>query len=186
MKMEYALTIMIVQGVLGAFDTLYYHEYVCRLPVHGPKVGGELRLHALRDFVYGMLFLSLPFVQWHGWLAVLLGCFILLEISITIWDFNIEVIERAPLGGVANRERGLHLIMAVVYGYFLAQLVPHMIKWFGEPTGFVGQSGIPVWIQGIGILFGVSVLLSGVRDLLASRGLKFFQKDMFGRQSLSV
>jgi hypothetical protein len=106
-------------------------------------VGGELRLHALRDFVYGLLFLSLPFVPWHGWLAVLLGLLILLEISITIWDFNIEVIERAPLGGVANRERGLHLVMAVVYGYFLAQLIPHMIKWFSEPTGFAMQAGIP-------------------------------------------
>lgn len=184
--MEYALTIMIIQGVLGAFDTLYYHEYVCRLPVHGPKVGGELRLHALRDFVYGLLFLSLPFVQWHGWLSVVLGLLILLEISITIWDFNIEVIERAPLGGVANRERGLHLIMAVVYGYFLAQLIPHMIKWFSEPTGFAKQPDMPLWIQIIGILFGVSVIISGVRDLLASRGVTFFQKDMFGRPSLPV
>jgi hypothetical protein len=76
--------------------------------------------------------------------------------------------------------------MAVVYGYFLAQLVPQMIEWFSEPTGFAGQSGIPVWIQGIGILFGVSVILSGIRDLLASRGLKFFQRDLFGRQSQSV
>ncbi len=96
----------------------------------------ELRLHALRDFVYGLLFLSLPFVQWHGWLSDVLGLLILLEISITIWDFNIEVIERAPLGGVANRERGLHLIMAVVYGYFLAQMIPHMIKWFSETDRF--------------------------------------------------
>jgi hypothetical protein len=130
-----------------------------------------------------MLFLSLPFLQWHGWMAALLGVFILLEISITIWDFNIEVIERAPLGGVANRERGLHLVMAVVYGYFLAQLVPQMIEWFSEPTGFVKQTGIPSWIPGMGILFGVLVILSGIRDLLASRGLRFFQRDLFRRRS---
>ena len=70
--MEIALMIMIAQGVLGAFDTVYYHEYVYRLPVHGPKVGGDLRLHAFRDFVYGLLFITLPFVKWQGLLAILL------------------------------------------------------------------------------------------------------------------
>ncbi len=96
--METALSIMAFQGVLGAFDTLYFHEYKYRLPVHGPKVGRELRLHAFRDFVYGLLFLTLPFLQWQGYLALILAGFIALEICITIWDFNIEVIERADLG----------------------------------------------------------------------------------------
>ncbi len=172
---------MIAQGVLGAFDTLYYHEYVCRLPVQGSKVGGELRLHAFRDFIYGLLFLTLPFVKWQGLLSIFLGILILLEICITIWDFNIEVIERAEIGGIANEERGLHLVMAVVYGFFLAHLIPNMWRWYSLPTGFGTQEGLPSWIMIICAVFGTGVILSGVRDLCASRDFKLFQTDLFGR-----
>ena len=180
--MEQALVIMIVQGILGAFDTICYHEFVYRLPVHGPKVQGELRLHAFRDFVYGLLFLNLPFVRWHGALAGLLGLLIVLEVCITIWDFNIEVVERADIGGVANSERGLHLIMAIVYGFFLAHFAPHLFEWFTLPTGFEIQDGIPSWIKLVCTVFGVGVVLSGVRDLGASKGFRPFQKDLFCRK----
>lgn len=183
--MEMALMIMMAQGVLGAFDTLYYHEFVCRLPVHGPKVGGELRLHAFRDFVYGLLFLSLPFVKWQGAFSVVLALLILLEICITIWDFNIEVIEREEIGGVANKERALHLIMAVVYGFFLAHLLPLMWDWFSLPTGFGQQETLPSSIIVVCVFFGLGVVLSGIRDLLASKGVKPFQRDLFGRESPS-
>jgi len=176
---ETVLTIMVMQGVLGAFDTLYFHEYRCRLPVHGPKVAGELRLHALRDLVYGMLFLTLPFVAWCGAMTVILAGLIVLEVCITIWDFNIEVVVRQGIGGVANSERGLHLLMAVVYGILLAHLAPHLSAWLAEPTGFRPQSEVPLYLQVIGIGFGVGVLLSGVRDFLAARGVAFFQRDLF-------
>lgn len=181
--MELALTIMIGQGILGAFDTLYFHEFVYRLPVHGPKVRGELRLHAFRDFVYGVLFLTLPFLKWQGLLAYSLGLMIILEICITIWDFNIEVIERATIGGVANEERGLHLVMAVVYGFFLAHLLPNLLTWSTLPTALTGQDGVSWWVKILCLLFGCGVLLSGVRDLCASRGLPFFQRDIFGRDT---
>lgn len=95
--MELPLLIMITQGVPGAFDTLYYHEYVYRLPVHGAAVRRELQLHALRDFVYGLLVLSRPFVTGQGTIVFLLLALIVLKICITIWDFNIEVIERASV-----------------------------------------------------------------------------------------
>jgi hypothetical protein len=176
---ETALTIMTFQALLGAFDTIYYHEYRCRLPVHGPKVAGELRLHAFRDLIYGVLFLTLPFVDWCGALAVLLAGLILLEVCITIWDFNVEAVERQSIGGVADAERGLHLVMAVVYGVFLAHLAPHLAAWLSEPTGFRVREGTPVLLQVIGVLFGVGVLLSGLRDYLASRGVAFFQRDLF-------
>lgn len=177
--METALTIMVGQGLLGAIDTVYFHEYRCRLPVYGPRVAGELRLHAFRDLVYGTLFLTLPFVVWGGALAVVLAGLILLEVCITIWDFNVEVVVREGIGGVANAERGLHLVMAVVYGVFLAHLAPHVVAWFSQPTGFYRQVGVPIHLQVIGVVFGMGVLLSGLRDYLAARGVPFFQRDLF-------
>jgi hypothetical protein len=136
-------------------------------------------LHAFRDFVYGLLFVTLPFVLWQGLLVYLLCALIVLEICITIWDFNIEVIERADIGGVANKERGLHLIMAVVYGFFLAHLFPVFQVWADQPTGFGVAEGIPVWMQTVCLCLGCGVLASGVRDFCASRGMRFFQRDLF-------
>lgn len=136
-------------------------------------------MHAFRDFVYGTLFLTLPFVAWGGALAVLLAALILLEVCITIWDFNVEVVVREGIGGVADSERGLHLVMAVVYGVFLAHLFPQMVAWLSLPTGFHRQAGISLGLQVIGVVFGVGVLLSGVRDYLAAIGVPFFQRDLF-------
>lgn len=179
--MEIPLIIMLLQGALGAFDTLFYHEYLCRLPARGSEVAGELRLHATRDFVYTLLFLTLPFWKWQGGLAILLCCLILLEISITIWDFNTEAVERASLGGVSNTERGLHLVMAVIYGIFLANLAPHVFSWLQMPLGFASQDSVPSWIKNLCIFFGVGVLASGLRDLLAATGIRSLQFDLFRR-----
>lgn len=49
--MTTALTLFFIQGCLGAFDTLWYHEFKLRLP-HAPKARRELSLHAFRDFIY--------------------------------------------------------------------------------------------------------------------------------------
>jgi hypothetical protein len=104
---------------------------------------------------------------------------ILLEVCVTIWDFNVEVVVRQGIGGVADSERGLHLVMAVVYGAFLAHLAPHLVSWLSEPTGFRRQEGVPVPLQVIGVAFGVGVLASGARDYLAARGVAFFRRDVF-------
>src|SRR5205823_4516687 len=48
-RMTTALTLLIAQGVLGALDTLIYHELWAHLP-GTPAARRELRLHAARDF----------------------------------------------------------------------------------------------------------------------------------------
>ena len=70
-----ALWLLAIQGVIGAFDTLYYHEWRARLPARGQAAASELKLHAARDFFYAVLFGTLPFVLLMM-LAVLLLCFV--------------------------------------------------------------------------------------------------------------
>ena len=57
--MAVVLWLLAVQGATGAFDTLYFHEYRARLPGR-PEAVHELRLHALRDFIYVGIFAALP------------------------------------------------------------------------------------------------------------------------------
>ena len=159
--MRTAIWLLLLQASLGAFDTLYYHEYRLKL-AHGPHTGLELRLHASRDFAYAIIIGSLGFVSWHGAFAWILLMLLLAEIGITLWDFIEEdKIRRLPPG-----ERAMHAVMGIVYGAFLAFLIPQMIEWAGLATGF-GPSyhGFPAWML---LLLAAGVFASGMRDLLAS------------------
>src|SRR5438094_7256583 len=61
--MTAALILLAVQGFLGAFDTLRYHERYAHLPTaSGARL--ELRLHATRDFLYAVIFCTLGWIEW--------------------------------------------------------------------------------------------------------------------------
>jgi hypothetical protein len=161
--MNAAIWVLMVQASLGSFDTLYYHEYKLKLP-SGEHSAHELRLHALRDFLYAIIIGSLAWVTWHGFFALLLGAILLAEIIITLSDFVEEdKVRKLPAG-----ERVMHSIMGIVYGAFLAMLAPEMIKWQALPTGFgAAYHGFPGWVLS---LVAAGVAVSGVRDLIASFG----------------
>jgi hypothetical protein len=159
--MNIAIWLLLVQASLGAFDTLYYHEYKLKLP-HGDHTQTELRLHALRDFAYAVIIGTLGFVTWHGVWAWVLGLLLLSEIVITLWDF----IEEDKVRKLPPGERAMHAIMGIVYGAFLAYLVPEMIGWAALETGFGAKyHGIPAWILS---LIALGVFVSGIRDFAAS------------------
>jgi hypothetical protein len=161
--MKIAIWLLLVQACLGAFDTLYYHEYKLKLP-HGDHTGIELRLHAVRDFAYAIIIGTLGWTTWEGALAWVLATLLLAEIVITLWDFIEEdKIRRLPPG-----ERAMHAVMGIVYGAFLAYLVPDLLQWSRQPTGWgAAYHGIPAWILS---LIAAGVFVSGVRDLAASTG----------------
>ena len=159
--MRIAIWLLLMQATLGAFDTLYYHEYRLKL-AHGAHTRVELRLHAARDFAYALIIGSLGFFTWDGALAWILLLLLLGEICITLWDFIEEdKVRRLPAG-----ERAMHAIMGIVYGAFLAFLIPEMIGWSRLATG-LGSSyhGFPAWIL---LVLAAGVFVSGVRDLVAS------------------
>jgi hypothetical protein len=159
--MNTAIWLLFVQALLGAFDTLYYHEYRLRLP-HGHGTTTELRLHASRDFAYAIIIGTLGFVTWNGVLAWVLFALLAAEIVITLWDFIEEDrIRKLPAG-----ERAMHAVMGIVYGAFLAYLIPEMLQWSRLPAGWgASYHGFPAWVlSGL----AVGVFLSGVRDAVAS------------------
>lgn len=159
--MNVAIWVLMVQASLGAFDTLYYHEYKLRLP-HGDHTAHELRLHALRDFIYAIIIGSLAWVTWHGFWALVLAGLLLCEIVITLCDFVEEDrVRKLPPG-----ERVMHSIMGIVYGAFLALLVPKLMAWYELPAGFgTAYHGFPGWVLSV---IALGVFLSGVRDLVSS------------------
>lgn len=167
--MDVALYLLGVQGLIGAFDTLYYHEWKAHLPARGRKAAKELILHAARDFLYAVLFSTLPWLVWKGaWTSVLLAV-IAAEIVLTLWDFVVEITVRKELGDVYAGERVTHAIMGILYGAMLALLIPTVLTWRKSATGLVfSPSPIPGWARIALTAMGVGVLLSGFRDLYAA------------------
>lgn len=170
--MSVALYLLGLQGLVGAFDTLYYHEWKARLPARGRRAAPELALHAARDFLYGVLFTTLPWLSWKGAWTVFLSGIIVAEIILTLWDFVIETVVRRELGDVYAGERVTHAVMGILYGAMLAALFPTLISWWGSATALaVEPVPIPAWTKIVLGAMGMAVVASGLRDLYAALGL---------------
>jgi hypothetical protein len=157
------LQVLLLLGVLGGLDTLYYHEWKLRLPTT-PGAAPELRLHAIRDFAYAILFGTLAWTTWNGFWVWLLAAILLFEVVITLSDFLEEDrTRRLPVG-----ERVMHSVMGITYGVFLTLVYPHAARWASQSAGFGSANyGVLSWVL---TAFAFGVLASGLRDLAASRG----------------
>jgi uncharacterized protein len=159
--MEAALLLLILQGLLGAFDTLYYHELRLRLPSVA-TARKELKLHAVRDFLYAIIFGSLAWINWNGLGAWVLIGLLAAEAFMTLWDFLEEDRSRKVPPG----ERSMHAAMGLVYGALLARLLPEILSWSGLPSGFPFQDhGLLSWLL---TLMALGVFVSGLRDVFAA------------------
>ena len=164
-----ALWLLAIQGVIGAFDTLYYHEWRAQLPARGKLAASELKLHAARDFFYAVLFATLPWLAWHGaWVAVLAAVFAA-EIVLTLTDFVVEIAVRKQLGDVYAGERVTHAVMGILYGAMVANLIPVMMGWWALPTALViDRAPIPQLLRWSLFAMAAGVFASGLRDLYAA------------------
>jgi hypothetical protein len=169
-----ALWLLGIQGVIGAFDTVYYHEWRARLPARGKQAASELKLHAARDFFYAVLFATLPCIAWQGtWVLVLAGVFVA-EIVLTLTDFVVEIAVRKQLGDVYAGERVTHAVMGILYGAMVANLIPVLVRWWARPTALVVEwAEAPDFLQWGLFVMAAGVLLSGLRDLYAALELPY-------------
>ncbi|HEY2016037.1 MAG TPA: hypothetical protein VGH38_21190, partial [Bryobacteraceae bacterium] len=154
--MNTAILVLLALGSMGAFDTLYYHEWKLRLP-ETPTAGRELRLHAARDFAYAIVFGSLAWLTWNGLFVWPFAAILLFEIVVTLTDFIEEDRTRKLPAG----ERVMHALMGIAYGVFLSLLYPHAAQWQRLASGFgAADYGVLSWIL---TLFATGVFGSGIR-----------------------
>src|SRR5688572_4254875 len=163
--LDIALMILVVHGALGAFDTLYCHEWQARLP-RQPWAGPELRLHSLRSFLYAAIFLGLAWFEWHGAIAWLLFTVFAIEYVVTLIDARVEDRTRR----LSRAERLTHMILGSTTGAYFALVAYHAsLEWITAPTDlqFTSHGAVSVILT----FYGASVLISAVRDGFASRQL---------------
>ena len=169
-----ALWLLALQGAIGAYDTVYYHEWRARLPARASITAPELKLHAARDFLYAVLFGTLPWVVWRGAWAAVLGAIFVAEIVLTMADFVTESSVRRSLGDVYAGERVTHAVMGILYGAMLAVLLPVLAAWWREPTALLlAPADIPAALRWALTVMAVGVFVSGVRDLYAAAQMPY-------------
>jgi phosphatidylglycerophosphate synthase len=167
--MSVVLWLLAIQGAIGGFDTVYYHEWRARLPALGAHAAPELKLHAARDFLYAVIFATLPWVAWQGSWALVLAVILLAEIVLTLRDFVVEITVRKVVGDVYGGERVTHAVMGIIYGSMLAFLIPNVVRWSQLPTAIVlAPVDVAPLLRVALAVMAAGVFVSGVRDLYAA------------------
>ncbi|MBF5005942.1 TIGR01777 family oxidoreductase [Diaphorobacter caeni] len=109
------------QTMLGGFDNLWHHELHARLPQR-TSARYELRLHAMREAIYGALYVVFAWIQIQGWWAIAVGALLLVEMVVTVADF----LEEDRCRKLPPFERALHTVLTVSYGLLLGLLGPRL------------------------------------------------------------
>ncbi|WP_343596345.1 TIGR01777 family oxidoreductase [Pseudomonas sp.] len=159
--LNWALNLLLIQGLLGALDTLYHHELTVALPQrYSARL--ELTIHAVRSCCYGILFLGIAHVAFQGAWAVIVAVVFTLEIGLTLWDFVVEDRSRK----LPAIERIMHTVLAINAGAFFALYGLQLLQWSSLPSGLVAiDLGWRGWLL---TLFALGVTASGIRDALAT------------------
>ncbi len=162
MTSELLWTLILIQMVMGLFDTVYHHELTERLPWRASQQH-ELALHAARNLLYAAVFIAIGWFETHGIWALALLAVLVTEVVITLLDFVEEDLSRA----LPASERINHTLLALNYGAILALLVPVLIEWSHDPAAlkpvFYGFWSVVTAIAAAG------VIVSGLRDHFAAR-----------------
>lgn len=124
--------VIALQTMMGGFDNLWHHELHARLPQRA-SARHELRLHSMREAIYGVLYLAFGWLHLQGWWAVLVGALLLMEMVITVADFLEEDRSRK----LPPFERALHTVLTVSYGLLLGLLGPMLWQAARMPTELV-------------------------------------------------
>ena len=150
-----------VQVLMGAFDTLMHHEGTERLAWRASQKH-ELRLHGVRNFFYAVIFMTFAWLEPHGIFTIILAIILTVEVLITLWDFVEEDLTRK----LPATERINHTLLALNYGAILALAAPYLWEWAFLPTALVPVSY--GWWSIMATLSAVGVGVFSARDLLAA------------------
>lgn len=149
-----------IQALLGAFDNLWHHELAAKLPQRA-SARRELALHAVREALYGIVFIGLGWFEWHGGLAFVLAALLGVELVVTLADF----LEEDRTRRLPPFERALHTVLSISYGLLLGLFAPVLMHWREQATALSFQPH--GWVSVLFTLYGVGVLAWSLRNVRA-------------------
>ena len=97
-----------------------------------------------------------------------MGIFVF-DVGVSIADFLIEGASRKFLGGLPSGEYVLHMIMAMLFGAFVASVFYSVWPWAGMSTRLAYEpAGVPLLLRMLMALMAVFVLGTATMDARAA------------------
>jgi hypothetical protein len=147
-----ASVLLLVLGVLGAFDVFWFHHRTAKLAAHAPA-RLEVWMHVARGFVYAAQFLVVPNMSLRGAWVLALAALYAADVAIAMVDVWLEPRSREALGGLPRGEYLMHIVLSVIVGVYLNEVARAGWAWRLEPTSIEAASGVPLALRiALGVL----------------------------------
>lgn len=131
--MQTASVLLLVIGLLGAFDIVWFHMRAARL-VERPECRREVLVHIARGVVYAAQLVLIPNVRFRGTWVLALAALFAIDVVIATLDVLAEPDSRAKQGGLPPGEYLMHVVLSVLVGALLHAVGSEAWAVRGEPT----------------------------------------------------
>ena len=135
--------LLLVIGLLGAFDIAYFHWHRCGLG-RRPESRTEVWIHVARGLIYAAQLAVVPTVRFGGaWYAAFVTLFIA-DVAIALLDVAVEPASRRSQGGLPPGEYFMHIVLSVLAGAYLHALAGATSGWSKLPTAITWAPAAPL------------------------------------------
>lgn len=160
-----AFSLLLVIGLLGAFDVVYFHGWRGRLQER-PECQREVLWHTARHLVYALQFLWVAHLRFHGLALGVLAVLYAADVFIAFADVWEEQRSRAPQGGLPRGEYFMHVVLSVLVGLYLMSIFHAVWPDRLLPTAVrVEPPTVPGVLRGVMTVMGLGALGAFMRDL---------------------
>ena len=113
-----ACVLLLLIGLLGAFDIAWFHTWRGKL-TRRAECRAESVVHVARGFIYSAQFIVVPNLRFYGaWYLALVALFTI-DAAIAVTDVLLEPRSRAAQGGLQPAEYLIHIVLSVLVGALL-------------------------------------------------------------------
>ena len=113
-----AFYLLLVIGHIGVFDVTYFHYYKCALHTR-PECHREQFWHLVRHIIYGLQFLIIANLRFHGAALLLLAALYGADVFIAWSDVWEETVSRRDQGGLPRVEYFMHIVLSLMVGGYI-------------------------------------------------------------------
>ena len=165
--MAAAFYLLLVIGHIGVFDVTYFHYYKCALHTR-PECHREQFWHLVRHVIYGLQFLIIANLRFHGAALLLLLILYGADVFIAWSDVWEETVSRRDQGGLPRVEYFMHIVLSLMVGAYIvlvAQNVwPDRLLSTGivvDPPAVPGLLRLYMSVMAVGAFFAFAHDLAG-------------------------
>ena len=163
--MSTAFYLLLLVGHLGAFDVIYFHWWKCRLGER-PECRREVLWHTARHLIYGLQFLWVANLRFHGAALIALVVLYAADVFVAWADVWEERDSRKAQGGLPRGEYFMHIVLSVLVGGYMMAVAGACWADRALPAAVVvDPPAVPVLLRALMSTMGATAFVVFAHDL---------------------